>query len=269
MSKSVSNKLSIFISFVFFIFCLFIFEPESWLVKVGILALSTTFLVFFTAKEFEGKYVLSIDRIRESLLMTGKVEIPRSKTKTLLIFVMGVGFVILGMAMTIEPESFISVVAQNANIIRLVGIINTLFFGFCAIYAVIKLFDDTPGLTIFKDGIKDNSTAMNNVGFIDWADIEKIETQDIASVGYLIITTVNPSKYINQARNFVEKKFLKASYKMYGTPIMITSTSLMIKFDDLEQIIIEEFKKYKGEREAFKDKDEHRTPRAANSAKTE
>lgn len=155
-----------------------------------------------------------------------------------------VGFVIAGVLFVLYPETFLSTRYRNSTFIFVAGIAAIAFFGLCGIYGVIKLFDKKVGLKINNDGITDNSNATS-VGLIEWKDIKGFETLDIASTKILIVKTDKPEKYINRATNPISKRAMQANFKMYDSPLSIISNSLEIKFDDLKELIISEFKRRK------------------------
>jgi hypothetical protein len=99
-------------------------------------------------------------------------------------------------------------------------------------------------LTIDENGITDNTNATS-IGLIEWDDITGIDRVEIASSKILIIKTDKPNKYIDRARNGISKRAMKANNKMYGSPISIISSSLKMKFNELENLIESELKRRK------------------------
>ena len=176
--------------------------------------------------------------------MKGKIEIPLSKTKILLLLIAAIGFVVLGVVFVLNPEGFESSIFRNPVVIRMVGIASTIFFGLCSLFIIKKFFDKKVGLTIDQDGITDNTNGTS-VGLVEWADILAIETLEIATTKMLILQTDKPEKYMGRAKNGIIKRAMKANLKMYGSPLSIVSTSLKIKFKDLEKLVREEFEKQK------------------------
>ena len=128
--------------------------------------------------------------------------------------------------------------------VRIAGIAAVLFFGLCAVFISKKLFDKKVGLRIDEKGITDNSSATS-VGLIDWADIQNIQTIKIASTKMLLVMTDKPEKYIDRTKNALSKHAMKANLKYYGTPLSVIPNSLKIKFDDLENLLINELRKRK------------------------
>jgi hypothetical protein len=164
-----------------------------------------------------------------------KIEIPISRKKISILLIATVLFIIFGILFIITPETFITIMFRNPQIIRLVGIAAVLFFGAAGIYGFKKLFDNSMGLIIDENGITDNTNA-SSIGLIDWADIIKIKTEQVMSTKFLLIYTTNPNKYLDRAKGF-RQKLMKGNLKVYGTPISITSNTLRYNFDDLERLI--------------------------------
>jgi hypothetical protein len=239
MKESMENKILILISLAFVVIGLFLISSDGSLAGVAGTLFFGACLIVFIFREFESRFVFSLSQIRERSLKADEIEVPRSKTKTIVVLIGAAGFIVAGGAMVFVPETF-----GNAMLSRLIGIVGISFFGVCGIYAVRKLFDRTPGLIIHKNGITDNSAA-SSVGFIDWKDIKEISTWEVASTRFLVLNTNVPSKYIDRAENAVTQKLMKANYKMCGSPITIAATSLKIKFDDLKKLVSVEFKKHK------------------------
>ncbi len=171
--------------------------------------------------------------------MKEKIEIPLSKMKIVLLLIGGLVFVIAGMFFILKPSVFVTARFRHENIIRIVGIVSIVFFGLCLFFIVKKLFDNKVGLIIDQNGITDNSSA-NSIGLIEWQDITMVQTLQIASTKMLLLITDKPDKYIQRAKNGMSKRVMKTNHKMYGSPLSIASTSLKIKFGDLEKLIISE-----------------------------
>jgi hypothetical protein len=175
-----------------------------------------------------------------------RIEIPLSKKKMFLALIGSIIFIALGIAFMLNPEKYISFVFRNAELIRISGIAAFIFSTLCAIYISIKLFDNKPGLIIDQNGITDNSN-MSSVGLIDWADITNINVGQVKSTKYLLIKNKNSQKYISRA-NKLNAMLLQANFKMYGTPISITSNSLKCDFEKLENLIRDKWNEYKMEK---------------------
>lgn len=174
--------------------------------------------------------------------MQEKIEIQLSKTKMLLLLIAAAAFVVFGTLFSLNPERIQSPLFRDPDMISIVGIIAVIFFGFCLVFLVKKLFGNQVGLIIDEKGITDHSNGTS-VGLIEWEDITAIGTLQVASTKILMLQTDKPEKYIERAKNVIAKQAMKANHKMYGSPLSIISSSLKIKYDDLEKLIIDEFEK--------------------------
>ncbi len=161
-----------------------------------------------------------------------KTEIPLSQTKILI----GIGGSILFIALGIYMITMINKqIWYDSSFVKIVGFASILFFGLTGIYLTKKMFDKTMGLIVDDNGIYDNSSA-SSVGFIKWADISAIKTEQVSSSKFLLIYTSNPEYYLNNVKG-VKRKFLEGNNKMYGTPFSIASNTLKYNFNDLEKLI--------------------------------
>ncbi len=164
-----------------------------------------------------------------------KIEIPLSKTKISLLLIGVIVFVIFGTLFLMSPDTFISPILRNPQVIRIAGIASVLFFGLVGVYGFRKLFDKTIGLTVDENGITDNTNA-SSVGLIDWTDITEIKTEQVMSTKFLLIYVSDSAKYIDRVNGF-KRKLMKGNMRMYGTPLSITSNTLKYNFKELEKLI--------------------------------
>jgi hypothetical protein len=169
-----------------------------------------------------------------------KVEIPLSKTKISLLLVGSIAFVIGGIFFIITPETFISVIFPNLELIRVAGIASILFFGATSIYGARKFVDKSVGLTIDDNGITDNTNA-SSAGLINWGDITEIKTKQVMSTKFLLIFISNSDKYLDRVSG-LKRRLMRGNMKMYGTPLSITSNTLKYSFNDLEKLILHRLK---------------------------
>ena len=176
--------------------------------------------------------------------MESKIEIELSRLKIGLFFIGTLIFVILGIQFAINPQEWLTSRSNSLEFVRIMGVITVVFFGTCGIFIIRKLFDNKIGLIIDKRGITDNTNATS-IGLIEWEDISGIDKVEIASSKILIIRTNKPDKYIGRAKNGISKFSMKANHKLYGSPISIISSSLKMKFNELEDLIKSEYKKRK------------------------
>lgn len=176
--------------------------------------------------------------------MTDIFEIPLSKSKLVLPLIGSLLFVLIGILFFTNTELFTLEGLLAPVTVRVIGATEIAFFGLGAVLIIMKLFDQKIGLKIDQSGITDNSS-LTSVGLIDWEDIEEISADKVVSTKFLVIKTRNPAKYLDRAPNAVARKALKDNHNMCGSPVTIISTSLKIKFDDLEKLLREELRKRK------------------------
>ncbi|WP_295675105.1 STM3941 family protein [uncultured Empedobacter sp.] len=172
------------------------------------------------------------------------VEIKLSRKKGILALLGAIVFIVLCCLFIIEPKRFINPIFRNEQFIFFVGIVGVILFGVFAFFIFRKLFDNKFGLIISEEGIFDNSSATS-VGLIQWKDIVSYKVTQVVSTKFIMIEVNNSQEYIDKCKSLFIKKSLEANNKLYGTPILIASNSLMLDFKDLEEVIKDSFKKYK------------------------
>lgn len=170
------------------------------------------------------------------------IEIPLSRTKNILHLSGAAAFVLFGLFFILSPGSFVSPVLNSEELIIIIGLASTIFFGFCLYIIVIKFFDKSPGITLNESGIIDNLSAAS-VGLIEWEDIKEIKSIKIASSYMLMVMTYHPEKYIERAKNGLARTTMRLNYRMYGSPLFFSATALQIKHHELESLLKSEIEK--------------------------
>lgn len=168
-----------------------------------------------------------------------EIRVPLSKKKLVFASIGSILFIFLGLQFIVNPERYISYLFKSKDLITIIGYISLLFFSLCLMFISYKFFDKKPGLIINDAGIIDNSN-FASVGLIEWNEIKRIRTQQVMSNRFILIDVKNPEKYI-QGNSKLKAHLMKASLKMYGTPISITSNSLKYNFEELERVLKVEF----------------------------
>jgi len=166
------------------------------------------------------------------------VEIPLSKKKLILLFLGALIFVVLGVWFITSPVTFMDTGYRNRPKleIEIVGYACIIFFGACAIVGAYKLFDNKLGLIIDENGITDNSSGVS-LGFVKWDDISGTGVKQIGRQRFLLIYIKNADHYIDEQSNWLKKKMIVMNYKMYKTPITISSNGLKCNFDEMVGLI--------------------------------
>ncbi len=171
------------------------------------------------------------------------IEIQLSKKKMFILLIASSVFVLLGVLFLNNPVLF-----ENRRfshgVIFIVGAVTVLFFGICAGFYMKKLFSKQVGLTIHTDGFIDNSSGVS-AGKIFWCDVEAITEYNVMSQKFVTIHIKDPEKYLEAQENIFKRKIMVQNYKMSGTPISISPSTLKISFEELYDLLQERFKTYK------------------------
>ena len=175
--------------------------------------------------------------------MNNRIEIPLSKTKTAFLLTVPLILIISGAIVILWPESFISPTFNDVEKIRLLGIAGGVIGLFLSILIIRKWLSKKTGFIIDKSGITDISNA-SYTGLVEWNDITKIEGKKVGPIKFIILHTNNPEKYINKAKKTSIRQMRK-NLHFYGSPLLIVSSRLKIKYDELVVQITNEFEKSK------------------------
>lgn len=133
--------------------------------------------------------------------------------------------------------------------LKFVAISGVGFFGMIAIVGSPKLLNKKPGILLSENGIFDNSAAFGSVT-IKWNDIVGYEITEIKGTRLLLVFVNNPEYYINSAHWF-RKFWIKANFKLYKTPLSISSSALKCDLDELVEKIMIFSEKYAQKIEFF------------------
>lgn len=173
------------------------------------------------------------------------IEFKKNNKKTYFLMVAGISFVIISILFIFFPHTFRSFLMNNIFVIRIVGIVGLLFFGYAVITMIKKVFFDKDlGIIINEGGIIDNSSYAG-VGLIKWDDIKAIRKNEVASTEFLLIDLKNPEEYIIKNKSKIKQKLLSMNHRSYGTPITISSNFIDCDFNVLEEVITNSLSKYK------------------------
>lgn len=159
-----------------------------------------------------------------------------SKTKLRMLVLGSVIFVAMGLWM-VQPDSAQIAGRHHYNspvLMYGIGVIVILFFGFCGVVGIRKLFDKKPGLTLNAAGIHDNSSAVA-AGFVPWSEITGFSIFEMQNQKTLVINVIDPQRYIMAGGAF-KRMLNKMNYKMCGSPVVISANSLKFGFDELLKI---------------------------------
>ncbi|MBX9851706.1 MAG: hypothetical protein K2X86_08095 [Cytophagaceae bacterium] len=161
-----------------------------------------------------------------------RIEIKLSKTKGMLTFLGSVAFVLVSLwliSYADDQDRYTPTFVKGA------GYVGLIFFGLCGLYIFYKLFDTKPGLIIDGNGILDNSSAASG-HIIKWDRIVGLRVGQVKSTKFILIDLVDPEQFMNEVKG-IKKTLMWGTYKMYGTPTSISSSTLNCDFDELYNLI--------------------------------
>ena len=170
-----------------------------------------------------------------------RIEIALSKKKIFLMLLGALVFVAIGLWFVISPPTISNSYWGNPTKIAIAGYASILFFGLCAFVLIKKLPDSKPGLIIDDIGLTDNSSGVS-AGQILWSDIENISVIEIHRQKLIMLHVANPQDYIDKQISGFKRRMMQLNYKMYGTPLSITSNGLKIPFDELLSTLTDKLK---------------------------
>jgi len=117
-----------------------------------------------------------------------------------------------------------------------------LFFGYALFHATRNILDREPGLVVSPEGIIDNSSATS-VGLIPWSQVSDLTTTSVESQRFVTVHLADAGPYLARGNRII-RLMNRANSRMTGSPINISSSSLRISFDELEQTLREYFERY-------------------------
>jgi len=99
-----------------------------------------------------------------------------------------------------------------------------------------KLPQASPGIIIDKNGIIDYSSGISS-GLIKWEDITHIYLMEVKSQKLIMLNVSNPDVYVQRQTNALKRKATALNYKIYGTPISISSNGLKCNTKKLHSLL--------------------------------
>ncbi len=118
--------------------------------------------------------------------------------------------------------------------VKVLSVLGVVFSGLCGLYCLSKLSDDSPGLVLDSEGIIDNSSAIA-AGRVTWQEIRDVQEMVVSGQRFLTVIVQDPGKYLGKG-NPLSRLLVKMNYKMYGSPIFISTNGLKVGFDELERL---------------------------------
>jgi hypothetical protein len=157
--------------------------------------------------------------------------IPLSKSKLLVLLIGAGGFVALGAWLFQMGQQEAGLLRAPLAVVQAVGLAGILFFGFCGLVGLKKLFATEPGLVLDSTGILDNSSAIS-AGFVPWADIAGFGIFQVHNTRTLVIQVFDIDKYANRG-SAMQRALKKTNVRLCGSPVAVSPSALKIDFDEL------------------------------------
>jgi hypothetical protein len=160
-----------------------------------------------------------------------EVVIPVSRLKIALILVFALPFVaalsyLAMVALSDESESSFAQVLWGFGAV----------LGWAALgFNFLNLFGSQPGLFINRQGFMFRPTGLG-FGWVDWADASDLRESGAGRTRVLWIILHNPQEYIGRG-NLVQRCLKVVNWRLYGTAVALTSTSLDIDHARMVEIL--------------------------------
>ena len=168
------------------------------------------------------------------------IQIAHSRKKLIKLLIYSIVFVAAGSWFICEPERFASGALRTPIVVRVVGVVSILFFGFCGVVMIKRLIGEkAKGLVISEEGVLDGSSALS-YGAIPWKEIISVEVRKVYRQQFIALILRDPESFIERETNVLKRKAMDFNYRTYGSPVQITTNALDIKFDDLLQLLRKE-----------------------------
>lgn len=168
---------------------------------------------------------------RTKMIQNIKTEIPLNKNKLLFILLFSLLFLVNGLSFLLNPplDSF-------PMVVFIIGLSSGVVFGFIAITTCHTLSNNKAALIIDEQGITDNSGSFS-VGFIPWTDVQEIKISEGMNIKSLLLVVKNPQDYIGNSTSPLVNMNMQLHYKIYGSPISISTIALKTDFESLFSIL--------------------------------
>ena len=108
---------------------------------------------------------------------------------------------------------------------RAVAVIDVLFFGFCALFALGRLLRPRPSLVLDQRGITDNASATG-AGFIAWEEIAAVGMSSLGVNRFLVIIP-HDTEAILARQPSLKRKIMAANMGLVGSPVAIPGHTTM------------------------------------------
>ncbi|GIP41205.1 hypothetical protein J31TS4_44850 [Paenibacillus sp. J31TS4] len=158
------------------------------------------------------------------------VEYP-SRKKSFGLLVSALVFVLLGILLTA-----VGLGEEESAAIAGIGIICTLFFGFCLAYLLLRFIRRTPSLVVDDEGIVDQSSAIGG-GRIRWDEMEDLKLYVFMNQAFIGIRLHDPESFLDRQGTW-KRLLMKANRRMVDAPVNIAQTAVALPLDELYELLV-------------------------------
>lgn len=168
------------------------------------------------------------------------IEIPKNSAKLLAGLVFCLVGVVIGILCIINPCSFSG---EYPLIIRTVGAILILVFGWLAKCVIKWLFNKTPGLVIDSEGLTDNTVAGITQRVL-WQDVAGVSEWKTGVAKLVVVMLRDPHCFIDGHPKEGRRKALLMNLQTCGSPVTINAGLLKISHKKLYLLLLEKYNEY-------------------------
>lgn len=136
------------------------------------------------------------------------------------------GLSLLGILMTLSSLLvFLAGVADTQWLFIIIGLIGSLFFGWCEVYIIKELFRGKKLVILTNEGFYDYSSALATKGkLVPWNQVRIIENQSIVGQSFVSVSLKDPESFLSEL-SALQRKLIAANVKMGFGEINITLQS--------------------------------------------
>lgn len=158
--------------------------------------------------------------------------IPASKGKTVLLILGSAALVAASLwVLSLDAQSIAQQRRFNSTgIVYGAAWTGAIFFGFCGIVGIVRLFSSKPGLVMDHEGVHIMYLRRNQT--VLWQDISAFAEYRVQKQKQILVMLSDPQSYINRYTGLA-KWWIKTNYRLAGSPISLSSSLLKISHDDL------------------------------------
>ncbi|MCD0489913.1 hypothetical protein LPB86_16850 [Pedobacter sp. MC2016-14] len=173
-----------------------------------------------------------------------KIEIYSSKSKSLLLLIASVLFVIGGIYMLLNAEYIMDYRMKNILFIKGVGIFSIIFFGLGIYVSINRLIKNQLILIIDRTGLNINPNSSSSEK-IEWNNIDGFSEMKVQSSRFVIINVNNSDYWIEKEKNKLKKNLMKFNVNNYGSPFNLSAHTMQINHDELMGLLNTSLTNYK------------------------